>query len=103
MATTWEAIRDSGLKTALPKGTPGRAGRAELVDTSRARAYCGAAHGLTWELDRDSDPPDVIDLPVEGARASYRLVYNPRTGRRARDHHGNYLYVPVRQRRSLRS
>lgn len=65
----------------------------------QAQAYCGAAHGLTWSLNPDNDPPDVVDLPVEGSVESYRLVYHPRTGQRARDHHGNFLYVPARRSR----
>lgn len=95
--TTWEPLFQTDNTATSPNGVP-RPGIAVRYEVLRARAYCGAAHGLSWTLDPDSDPPDVVDLPLEGGLESYRLVYNPLTGRQARDHHGNYVYVPVRAR-----
>lgn len=74
---------------------------AEVPAPHRARAYRGAAHGLTWSLPLDRDPPEVAGLAPAGDETLYRIVRNPRSGRLARDHHGNFLYVPVPQRRSI--
>lgn len=60
----------------------------------RARAYCGAAHHQAWSL-MDGNPPGLVELPVAAGVERYRLVRHPRTGRPARDHHGNVVYVPA--------
>jgi hypothetical protein len=63
-------------------------------DLHCARAYCGPAHGLRWDLS--GDPPRLVSLRVGDDVWSYRLVHNPDTGLPARDHMDNYLYVPGR-------
>jgi hypothetical protein len=60
--------------------------------TAGARAYGGPAHGHRWAVPA-ADPPDRVVL---GAATCYRLVHGPRTHLPARDHLGNYLYMPVR-------
>lgn len=65
------------------------------VDSAHARAYCGPAHGRSWTLTRDSTPPGTVELMVGGQQFQYRLVYSPQTRQPARDHLGNYLYMPV--------
>ncbi|TKJ16856.1 hypothetical protein [Blastococcus sp. CCUG 61487] len=67
-------------------------GRRPAID--QARAYCGTAHGQVWPVDR-RHLPLWVELPVDVSTALYRLVLRPRTGRPARDQHGNYLYVPL--------
>jgi|SoiMetStandDraft_2_1073263.scaffolds.fasta_scaffold431802_1 hypothetical protein len=69
--------------------------RAISVDQSQARAYCGPAHGRSWTLTRDTTPPGTVELMVGGQQFQYRLVYSPQTRQPARDHLGNYLYMPV--------
>lgn len=71
-----------------PAGAP--AGR-----TWCARAYCGPAHGRRWELRAAAAPPSVVELTGGGQRVRYRLVHHPRTRQPARDHLGNFLYMPV--------
>jgi hypothetical protein len=64
------------------------------LDLRTARAYCGPAHGHSWDLR--GAPPRLVSLRVGGDVWSYRLVHNPDTGRPALDHMDNYLYVPGR-------
>ena len=59
-----------------------------------ARAYGGAAHGAQWTVD-PVDPPAWVELPIGSSSCLYRLVRHPPTGRPARDHLGNLLYVPL--------
>lgn len=59
------------------------------------RAYCGPAHGHCWDLDPYRPPPWTVDLPGTDQPAVYRLVHAPGSQRPARDHLGNYLYVPM--------
>jgi len=60
-----------------------------------ARAYCGPAHGLSWGIAGDGPPPAVVELDTGARLVRYRLVRQPRNRQPARDHLGNYLYVPV--------
>jgi len=60
-----------------------------------ARAYCGPAHGLSWGVAGDGSPPAVAELDTGARLVRYRLVRQPRNRQPARDHLGNYLYVPV--------
>ena len=63
---------------------------------SRARAYCGPAHGQSWEIDAQRPPPRVVRLTVDDQAISvYRLVCRPRSRRPSRDRSGYYLYVPM--------
>jgi hypothetical protein len=59
-----------------------------------ARAYGGPAHGQEWSVEGDQ-PPSWVELPTGASSCLYRLARHPRTGRPARDPHGNYLYVPI--------
>jgi hypothetical protein len=59
-----------------------------------ARAYCGPAHGHSWDLS--GPPPPVVSLGVGTDVWLYRLVHHPDTGLPALDHLDNYLYVPTR-------
>lgn len=60
----------------------------------RGRAYCGAAHHLSFQLPAGS-PPSTVDLPVPDGVQRYHLVLSPQTGRPACDREGNILYVPA--------
>jgi len=60
----------------------------------RARAYCGDAHGSSWVIAAEADPPDTVHVPARGGRIPYRLAHSPRTGRPLKDSQGNYLYLP---------
>jgi len=65
------------------------------VITRYAKAYCGPAHGQSWSFDAEQPPPERVDLGAADEVHSYRLVHDPRQHRPARDHHGNYLYMPI--------
>ena len=68
----------------------------------RARAYCGPAHGQSWELDARRPPPRVVKLTVDDQAISvYRLVCRPRSSRPTRDQSGYYLYVPMQYNLTL--
>jgi hypothetical protein len=69
-------------------------GPGHVRPTAAARAYCGPAHGQQWPIGREG-PPARVELPGGSSMCPYRLVRHPRTGRPARDHRGNYLYVPI--------
>jgi hypothetical protein len=60
--------------------------------TAVARAYGGPAHGRCWPIE-DQDPPAEVAIVPDGP--SYRLIHHPRTHQPAKDHLGNYLYMPV--------
>ena len=60
----------------------------------QARAYCGPLHGMSWPL-ADAEPPERVDLGGSDSVHPYHLVRHPRTGRPARDHRGQYAYVPA--------
>jgi hypothetical protein len=77
---------------AAPSGT---LTQAISVDRCQARAYCGPAHGRSWTLSRETTPPGTVELTVGGQQFHYRLAYDPRTRRPARDHLGNYLYIAM--------
>ena len=64
------------------------------LDLKSARAYCGPAHGYSWDVS--GAPPRLVSLRVGGDVWSYRLVHSPDTGLPALDHRDNYLYVPGR-------
>ena len=70
--------------------------------TAGARAYGGPAHGRRWTVPNAAAPPDTVVLENEAASGGegmitpYVLVHHPRSHRPARDHLGNYLYMPVR-------
>ncbi|MFG1815505.1 hypothetical protein ACGFIF_17185 [Kribbella sp. NPDC049174] len=63
--------------------------------TTVGRAYGGPAHGQTWPVD-DDNPPEALESVSGGC--TYRLIHHPRTHLPARDHLGNYLYMPVSSR-----
>ena len=69
-------------------------GPGHVRPTAAARAYCGPAHGQQWPIGPEG-PPAWVELPGGSSSCPYRLVRHPRTGRPARDHRGNYLYVPI--------
>ena len=69
-------------------------GPGHVRPTAAARAYCGPAHGQEWPIGPEG-PPAWVELPCGRSSCVYRLVRHPRTGRPARDHRGNYLYVPI--------
>lgn len=60
--------------------------------TAVARAYGGPAHGQCWPI-ADDDPPDELDVAPDSP--IYRLIHHPGTHEPAKDHLGNYLYMPV--------
>lgn len=63
--------------------------------TSRARAYCGPAHGQCWTVDAEVELQPVVWLG--GAEsAPYHVTLDPATRRPARDRLGNVVYMPVR-------
>lgn len=62
------------------------------VSSPTGRAYGGPAHGLCWTIDADHPPREVEIIP---GSPSYRLIHHPRTHQPAKDHFGNYLYMPV--------
>lgn len=74
--------------------SPRSPGTERLVVTPEARAYGGSAHGQQWPV-RGHEPPAWVELPVGASSCFYRVARQPRTGRPARDHLGNYLYVPI--------
>ena len=59
------------------------------LDLRCARAYCGPAHGHSWDLS--GAPPRLVSLRVGDDAWSYRLVHDPATGRPALDHMDKYL------------
>jgi len=61
----------------------------------RAKAYCGPAHGQSWNTDNGRPLPLQVHLDVAGRAHCYQLVRDLRMRRPARDHHGNYLYMPA--------
>ncbi len=60
-----------------------------------AKAYCGPAHGQSWSTDSGRPLPLQVHLDVAGWAYCYQLVRDLRLRRPARDHHGNYLYMPA--------
>lgn len=60
----------------------------------RAKACCGPAHGQSWDVDVNHPIPERVNLHTAGQRHCYRLVRDLRALRPARDHDGNYLYMP---------
>jgi len=69
--------------------------RIPLTQSVPARAYGGSAHRLCWFVLAEQDAPSEIDLGLDGQAELYRLVHHPRTGRPARDHLGNLVYMPL--------
>jgi hypothetical protein len=61
---------------------------------SGARAYCGELHGRRWSVPADRPPP-VVRLRAGDSAVAYRWVLYPRSDRPARNHRGNYAYVPL--------
>ncbi len=59
-----------------------------------AQAYTGPLHGHGWPVGADA-PPVTVTLVLDGVEHRYRLVRHPGTHRAARDHRGNYVYVPL--------
>jgi hypothetical protein len=66
----------------------------------RARAYCGPAHGQGWTISGEGQIPERVALAATGGVHHYQLVHDPRLRRPARDHHGNYLYMPAHSGRA---
>jgi len=56
-----------------------RASTRSPVRPSMAAAYCGAAHGLTWQLAQEDGaaPAEIVELEVKDGTAWYRLVRHP--------------------------
>jgi hypothetical protein len=69
--------------------------RPRAIDTT-ARAYCGQAHGRVWLVDPSVGPEAIVWLPNGVGLSPYRVVLQPKTSRPARDHLGNYVYLPAR-------
>ncbi len=65
------------------------------MDVESAKAYYGAAHVQSWILDAAAPVPEWVDLDAAGGVHPYRLVHDPRRAHPARDHEGNYLYMPA--------
>lgn len=63
--------------------------------TAVGRAYGGPAHGQSWPVD-DDNPPEALEIAPDSL--TYRLIHHPRTHLPAKDHLGNYLYMPVSPR-----
>jgi len=74
------------------------------VCPSMAAAYCGAAHGLTWQIAQKdgATPAEIVELAVKDGTAWYRLVRHPRTGAPALDRRHRFIYVPAQAFRSRR-
>ena len=74
------------------------------VRPSMAAAYCGAAHGLTWQIAQadDATPAEFVELAVKDGTAWYRLVRHPSTGAPALDRRHRFIYVPAQAFRSRR-
>ncbi len=60
-----------------------------------AKAYCGPAHGQSWNTDSGRPLPLQVHLDVAGRAHCYQLVRDLRMRRPARDHHGDYLSMPA--------
>lgn len=60
-----------------------------------ARAYCGPAHGHAWPVDVQGPLLSVVWLGDPTDPTPYRLIMSRRPGRPARDHLGNYVYLPM--------
>jgi hypothetical protein len=85
--------------TAITAGPTGTA--AEPTRTAvRAKAYCGPAHGQGWTISGEGQIPERVVLAATGGVHDYQLVHDTRLRRPARDHHGNYLYMPAHSARS---
>ena len=81
-----------------------RASTRSPVRPSMAAAYCGAAHGLTWQLAQEdgATPAEIVELAVKDGTAWYRLVRHPSTGAPALDRRHRFIYVPAQAFRSRR-
>lgn len=66
--------------------------RARAKTATSGRAYGGPAHGYCWPID-DEMPPEALDIAP--GHPPYRLIHHPWTHQPAKDHLGNYLYMPV--------
>lgn len=73
---------------------PGHDGPDPVPTPQNARAFTGPAHGQQWTVG-DNKPAPWVELPIGASSCLYRLVRRRRTGSPARDHRGNYLYVPM--------
>ena len=82
---------------AKPQDSPYHGGVA-VTDrfASRARAYCGPAHGQCWSVDADIELLSVVWLEDAAGSAAYQVTLDPSTRRPARDRQGNVVYMPVR-------
>lgn len=81
-----------------------RASTRPPVLPSMAAAYCGAAHGLTWQIEQEdgATPAEIVELVVKDGTAWYRLVRHPSTGAPALDRRRRFIYVPAQAFRSRR-
>ncbi len=55
----------------------------------------GLHHGRRWLLPDGQQPPDRIELDIDGQPSSYRLLRRTTGGRPVRDRSGNSIYLPV--------
>lgn len=62
--------------------------------SSRARARGGSAHDYEWKLQTKHLPPRVT-VRTGAELRQYHLALDPATRQAARDHAGNFLYVPA--------
>ena len=69
--------------------------RPQPASARPSRAYCGGAHGSSWVLAGEADPPVTVGVPSPDGQTSYRLVHSPRAGRPVKGSQGNYLYLPA--------
>ena len=83
----------SAYHTEHPAPAPART----RVRPSTAAAYCGAAHGLKWQIAEDDGaaPAEIVELAVKDGTAWYRLVRHPSTGAPALDRRHRLIYVPA--------
>jgi hypothetical protein len=67
------------------------------VHPTTAAAYCGAAHGVKWQIAEidAAAPAETVELAVKDGTAWYRLVRHPRTGAPALDRLHRLIYVPA--------
>ncbi len=63
--------------------------------TRWARAYCGPAHGHTWALPTGESVTEHVEVAANGHTHFYRLVYDLRAHRPARDDFGHWMYLPA--------
>lgn len=84
------APQDTAIKPVWTENLPVRP-----VAEDHCRAYGGPAHGYSWLLAPAAAPLAAVDVVAGHRVVTYRLIHHPHTHLPARDHLGNYLYMPV--------